>query len=274
MPRETPAETVADISPGSFTQYEQYYTWRPAGSQDWLVIYTVDGMGEIAFENNKHQLKPGDLLLYEPDAYQDYRTDSKAGFWSLHWAHFQARDHWQRWLTEFPRLSSGIRHLHVPQGEIRDHIEECFQEIFDHYQSTLSYRRLFAMNALEKAWLWVRTLISDDPWPQLDPRIRKAMGLMEQALQKPPSLSELARSCNLSTSRFSHLFRDETGNTPHQYQENLRLAKARQLLETTSLRINEIAREVGYEDPFYFSNRFRNRFGDSPSGIRNAGHPT
>lgn len=268
MLKVTPSKNISDISPGSFTQFQEYRTWRPNGSQDWLLIYTFRGMGECAIGGRKKHLQPGDLLLFEPNIPQEYGTAPSAGKWSLHWSHFQARDHWQRWFSEYPTAAPGIRFLHLPEGEIRLNFEKAFREVLEYFQSTLSLRKAFCLNSLEKALLWVRTLLSDDPWPQLDSRIRKSMTSMEQAISAPLSLGALAGNCNLSVSRFSHLFREETGITPHQFQENLRLTRARQLLETTSLRIGEIAREVGYEDPFYFSNRFKKRFKSSPSALR------
>jgi transcriptional regulator GlxA family with amidase domain len=50
-----------------------------------------------------------------------------------------------------------------------------------------------------------------------------------------------------------------------------RLNRARQLLGWTSLSIKEIAAEVGYHDPFYFSARFRKHLGKSPRAFRAAG---
>ena len=52
------------------------------------------------------------------------------------------------------------------------------------------------------------------------------------------------------------------------YQTALRMARARQLLDRTAAPVAEIAREVGYEDPFYFSRRFQRHHGMSPTQFR------
>lgn len=264
----TPNSRTGPISPGYFHQGLQYSTWRPKGSGDWLLIFTVGGAGKILHQSGALSTAIGDALLYEPGTRQDYRTDPGNGAWALHWAHFLPRAHWEPWLREFPRPAPGIRLLALPDGEARRQVERALKRMLGAWRGTLFNREDFAMAALESALLWMRTVLSRDPWPGLDPRIRESMRHMEQHLESPLSLGALARSSNLSVSRFAHLFRQETGTTPQRFQESLRMNKARQLLENTSMRISEVAAETGYDDPLYFSNRFKRWSGHSPSAYR------
>jgi len=55
------------------------------------------------------------------------------------------------------------------------------------------------------------------------------------------------------------------GTTPQRFAERLRLDHARHLLERTNLSVSEVAAEVGFDDPFYFSRRFKRAFGKAPS---------
>jgi AraC family transcriptional regulator of arabinose operon len=72
----------------------------------------------------------------------------------------------------------------------------------------------------------------------------------------------------LSESRLSHLFSEQTGETPQVYSEELRLRLAQQLLVHSGLRVNEVAAEAGFADPFYFAKRFRKFSKCSPSDYR------
>ena len=54
-----------------------------------------------------------------------------------------------------------------------------------------------------------------------------------------------------------------------QYLENIRLRKARELLESTSLSISDIARTAGYNDSNYFARSFKKVYGVSPRDYRN-----
>ena len=81
-------------------------------------------------------------------------------------------------------------------------------------------------------------------------------------------MQSVADRCTMSLSRFGHLFREQTGETPGQFLERQRMERARQLLRFTSRTVTAIAEEVGYESAFYFTNRFRKLVGMSPRDYR------
>lgn len=69
---------------------------------------------------------------------------------------------------------------------------------------------------------------------------------------------------NISTSRFSSIFKEETGKTFMEMLTSIRMEKAKQLLRQTSLKNYEIAEKVGFTDPHYFSVAFKKMTGMSP----------
>jgi len=56
--------------------------------------------------------------------------------------------------------------------------------------------------------------------------------------------------------------------TPRGYAERQRLGRSMQLLEVTLLPVNEVARQAGFENQFYFAARFKKLTGRSPSAFR------
>jgi two-component system response regulator YesN len=82
------------------------------------------------------------------------------------------------------------------------------------------------------------------------------------------SLPEVARAINLSPSHFSMVFGQESGTTFRSYLTEIRIGKAKELLRTTTLRPSEIAVQVGYSDPHYFSHVFRKQTGLTPTEFR------
>ena len=78
-------------------------------------------------------------------------------------------------------------------------------------------------------------------------------------------LSTVCSYLNISTSRFSTIFKNITGETFMEVLTGIRMQKARELLENTSLKNYEIAEKVGFSDPHYFSAAFKKAIGKSPT---------
>jgi AraC family transcriptional regulator len=91
---------------------------------------------------------------------------------------------------------------------------------------------------------------------------------MNANLHRRIRLAELAGTANLSSSRFSHFFKTQTGLSPGEYLRRLRMEKARHLLATTLLRIKEIMAIAGYNSKSHFVRHFRRSFGLAPSEYR------
>lgn len=97
----------------------------------------------------------------------------------------------------------------------------------------------------------------------------QAKEYMEQHFANPDlSLNEVASRVNLSANHFSVIFSQETCQTFKEYLTEIRIRRARELLRTTSLRSAEIAYQVGYNDPHYFSSVFKKNTGLSPIEFR------
>ena len=82
------------------------------------------------------------------------------------------------------------------------------------------------------------------------------------------ALADMARAAGMSPTHFCRAFRHATGSSPMAYMNAIRIERARALLATTALRISEVAAEVGYEDPLYFSKVFHSVAGQTPSEYR------
>jgi two-component system, response regulator YesN len=99
--------------------------------------------------------------------------------------------------------------------------------------------------------------------------IRQAKEYLEQHYVNPDlSLNEVASEVSLSASHFSVVFSQEAGQTFKEYLTEIRINKAKELLRMTSLRSADIAFQVGYNDPHYFSSVFKKNTGLSPIEFR------
>jgi AraC-like DNA-binding protein len=105
---------------------------------------------------------------------------------------------------------------------------------------------------------------SDSPETRLDEQV--------QAWQREPSapvdLATAAAECGLSYSRFRHLFRSRYAESPYQYLLRLRLERAKQLLDTRTHSVKEIAHLSGFESVESFDRAFRRSEGLTPTAYR------
>lgn len=100
------------------------------------------------------------------------------------------------------------------------------------------------------------------------PPIRAAQEWILENLHNPLPVAEIAQRANMSVRNFARVFRRETGTTPGQYIERTRIARARELLETTDLTIGQVARRCGFGAPETFFRSFGRTLGLTPKEYR------
>jgi two-component system response regulator YesN len=99
--------------------------------------------------------------------------------------------------------------------------------------------------------------------------IHRAKEFIESHYTDPDlSLDDVSTHVSLSSSHFSVVFSQETCQTFKEFLTEVRIKKAKELLRTTALRATDIAYQVGYNDPHYFSAAFKKNTGLSPTEFR------
>ncbi|WP_240421352.1 helix-turn-helix domain-containing protein [Paenibacillus periandrae] len=87
-------------------------------------------------------------------------------------------------------------------------------------------------------------------------------------LSHPLSIEDMAKRAKLSPSRFSTVFKQTFGMSPHQYLLNMRIQHAQTLLRTTSMGMHEISAYCGFSDMHHFAKTFRRMTDNTPNGYR------
>jgi len=95
--------------------------------------------------------------------------------------------------------------------------------------------------------------------------LARAIGHIRGNIRSPITIPDLARQVGMSVSLFHKQFKTITSTTPLQYQKELRLLEARQLLRTGGTSVTTAAFDVGYESPSQFSREYARKFGLPPS---------
>lgn len=105
--------------------------------------------------------------------------------------------------------------------------------------------------------------------------LRRMMAALAEEISKKPwevkSISSLAARSGYSTDHFARLFKAQTGHNPRTYLVRSRIAHAARLLMSTTLKIRDIARQVGYEEVYLFNRQFKEVYRYTPSEYRKLG---
>ncbi|WP_168120703.1 helix-turn-helix domain-containing protein [Paenibacillus sp. HB172176] len=95
-------------------------------------------------------------------------------------------------------------------------------------------------------------------------KIEKTISYMKLHLAEVIGREALASIAELNQEHYSRIFKKYKGASPLEYLNNLRMEEAKRLLLESDMGISEIARAVGFADPFHFSRRFKQRVGVAP----------
>jgi AraC family transcriptional regulator len=99
-------------------------------------------------------------------------------------------------------------------------------------------------------------------------RLRKIKELVLEKMEEDISLEEMARTVGLSTAHFSQVFRNTTGQTPHQCVLRYRVQRAKEMLGSAEMRVLDVAIACGFKTQQHFARVFRQMCGASPKEYR------
>ncbi len=255
-----PTSRLLVTDAGFFPRAHHHGRQRARGASGTILIVCAAGRGWCRTEAGLVRVRPGQALVVPHRLGHVYGSDD-ADPWTIWWFHAAGPD-----AVAFERSLGGERalvDLHDTVALIADveRVVECLET--DETLPTL-------LRAAGAAWSALAQVAADAlaGRPDRAEPVRAAQEHLRTHLDQPVRLADLARSAGLSPSHFAALFRAATGTGVVEYSKRLRMARACELLITTSLSVSEVARMVGYADPFYFSRQFRSVHACSPSRFR------
>ncbi|MFG2504722.1 helix-turn-helix domain-containing protein [Streptomyces rubiginosohelvolus] len=263
------AERVATpdqrIVAGRLAARPGYRTVRTCGTEDWLLLYTCEGRGRVRTAGHGVvRAEAGSVLALAPGTPHDYGTDPVADGWTVLWAHVLPRPEWPP-LLDFPRAGEGVGRVSLT-APLAERVAAAFTRAVSLSTSTVGNAVLFGINAVEEALLWCDT--QNSRGTTTDPRLLAVLEHLSTRLADRHTVRSLAQVAGVSPSRLSRLFADRLGTGVMAHVEARRMDMACRLLTLSDLPVREVARQVGYEDPLYFSTRFRRALGCPPSAYR------
>ena len=249
-----------------------------------LCLWSKGGKGKVIINEKEFPLRSGDYLFLPWGFSIHYQPDPNNPFFLAGIHLIPEMDH----LLDPPEhkfhvahnpndpLSDVISRKDIPISGLNELIQYHLQPedplmllseaIVSHFQSPS--RDAHQLRSLAKVLIYqlqhTRSLRS------VPPKLRKLLQHLDDHLSDVISIGDLADILELSESQVRRIFRQWLQLSPLEYLTQKRIEKASILLTTSRHSIEQIAYEVGFDDPFYFSRVFKKIRGVSPSAHRHS----
>jgi AraC-like DNA-binding protein len=225
----------------------------------YAVVYISRGRGWIDLKpkGRRRRLEAGHVIMLFPGTWHRYMPDPAVG-WDEHWVAFDG-EMARQWIKE----SS----FSPEQPVLKSRDEEAFMGMFARLieigqQSPAAQQQIMAAQVhgiLATLYSEQQTALGGGDLATAV--VKAAQARMRKSFTSDVDEQQLARESKVGYSWFRHAFVRQTGFSPHQYILELRLARSRDLLARSRLKIKEIATMSGFADEHYFSRIFKAKTG-------------
>lgn len=251
---------------GYFPRAANHYRERRNGCTDNILIYCLRGKGWYKIKNRHFDVGVNQfILLPATKVHMQYGAD-ETDPWTIYWVHFSGKD-----MDLFNR-SFNIGLYDGPQSiSFNEKGIQLWDTMYNNLEMGFSKENLSNINLC--LYHFIATFLFPEKQPEGNrqvPRdlINDTIHYMRKELSARLTVEDMAFKNNLSASHFSSLFRKATGMSPMDYFIHLKLQKACLQLHSTDIKIKNIAMDIGYEDPYYFSRLFKKHMNVSPDVYR------
>jgi len=263
------ADAIKRPEPGLVVSY-----WKnPPGARHaaslphWALGLTLDGVCEQGQPDGKRFLiKKGDFGVIRANTPQRWRVLGKT-VWRSIGCIFDPRPHWISWLN-WEEIAPGFMKLTLNDLKVRREVRNGIFRAYRLGKSGLPDATDFVYNAIENVILSANRYYQLGSHSKYDPRVGRAIQYISENLSVPLSLNAVAIHSNLSRAHLACLFKKQVGIGPIAFQNQQRITRARQMLSMSFLSIKQIAIELGFKTPNYFSACFRKVTGVNPRQYR------
>ncbi len=250
---------------GYYPNAKGHFTYRKNGFADNILFYCVDGYGWCKIGDKKIEIQPNEFFILPKNVEHSYGS-SVENPWSVYWMHFGG--------DALPYLNQlQVLQKHAKAFHIKDNgdILAVYSKIFKTLELGYSIDNLIFVNMTLHHFLTL-FLYNAKHYPVSHSNktdcVDSAILFMQANINENIGLNELCKNYNYSTSRFCSLFKQKTGYAPIDYFIQMKMQKASQELDFTDRSIKDIALTMGFDDPYYFSKRFKKVIGVSPQKYR------
>ncbi len=262
------------------------YTWKGTRHEDEAeyhshdhleVAYILSGEGKYRIEDEIYDVSEGDFLVFNPGEkhqalfIRQYEVPTTEFFVGFSQIEFPGYPH-----NVLP-MPNGAHIMHTT-GELRQRLFKLCSAM-DAERAVRRPGRYYMMKSYLMQMILMVVREQCEPAPSVGVcsfesvnkkyLVDQMVSYIEDHYSEKISLDQIAENMYLSSFYISKIFKSETGDTPIRHLINIRLEKAKELLESGyDGSIQEIAALVGYDDAYHFSKLFKKHFNMTPTQVK------
>jgi AraC-like DNA-binding protein len=235
------------------------WEWGTSGDGHFNFWMALGGEGYLRCEGQTFRIHKGVFFIFSPrlNISAAHYSGSRITRFSAHFHPLKGGSRMSA-VPGFPRLGGEVKSLSLAQRQI----DVIMRLALRRDEDAVLARKLYA-------FILQCTGESEGlPEVALSKRVAEALRMFREAPASVDSISQIAQDLGVSRSHFDREFTQQTGQAPKQFLINCKMIEARRYLESSHLRVGEIAEALGYKDIYFFSRQFKQLVGQSPMQYR------
>lgn len=235
----------------------------------YILAYAYEGLGTLTVDGVHMELAAGSLFQIKPGVHMDFTShrEEPLCFYSIQYQGYMVDEN-EACLLPLKGTLPLPDHSVYQEAEVIHRACRLMWEDWNGKRPGYEWRCKLAMLSLVNEIAALESLKESDG--SMRGVIDRVVEYINANYMASMDRNALAAYANLSPGYFSTAFKAQTGDSPVQYINKVRIDRAKQLLRSTTLPIAEISSAVGFEDSFYFARQFSKATGFSPRDYRKA----
>lgn len=238
-------------------------------SNDYELIYYVEGSASIVTYQNEILVKPGDMVLLKP--YQFYTASCHEGdklyYYYIHFDVIpeEVND------SLFELFGNDIKLVHLKKDNIPN-LSYIFSQMLESWRNDSPGLETIGSATLKVIFVYLFRSIKNFSTKSADNTsideteiFMKAIKYIHNNLDVPIKIETMAKEIGVSASGLYKVFKVAVNEAPSEYIQKIKLMKAKKLLCYSNSSMEEIAESLGFSDSSHFSRAFSKEFGIPPS---------
>lgn len=240
----------------------------------WECVYVVDGEVCISSDERMYYLQKGDIVFHKPQEFHKFHIENPSGATLLDFSFLLDGDFAERMEGKVCRLTkkqNAIMLMFVSylKEEFNNHPEAKNKfyfynalPVFKNDPVILQTIRLYILQlilSLSKDEIPIKTVETSETV-----LLKQAIEEMNKCIERSLSITDLAKTLNISLSGLKRLFKKHTGTSVYKYYLTLKTRTATTMLRS-GMTVSEVANKLGFSSPAYFSATYKREAGKNPS---------